>query len=76
MRAEFALARAQVPWRSMRGMRNRIADGHFDINLDVVRETVRTAVPALLRQLPAVRRRSYFAGRSRSSLPSGLSVSK
>jgi uncharacterized protein with HEPN domain len=28
-----------VPWHSMRGMRNRIVHGYFDINLDVVWET-------------------------------------
>lgn len=53
--AEFAQAHAQVPWRNMRGMRNRIAHGYFDINLDVVWETVQTALPELLKQLPAVR---------------------
>ena len=42
-----------VPWRSMRGMRNRIAHGYFDINLDIVWDTVQTALPALLKQLPA-----------------------
>ena len=54
--AEFTEEYAQVPWRSMRGMRNRIAHGYFDINLDVVWETVQTALPDLLKQLPAVRR--------------------
>ncbi|KAF3996792.1 HepT-like ribonuclease domain-containing protein [Glaciimonas immobilis] len=34
--AEFTLAHPEVAWRSMRGMRNRIAHGYFDINLDVV----------------------------------------
>lgn len=53
--AEFAQANAQVPWRSMRGMRNRIAHRYFDINLDVVWSTVQTALPQLLEQLPAVR---------------------
>jgi uncharacterized protein with HEPN domain len=53
--AEFSQAHTQVPWRSMRGMRNRIAHGYFDINLDVVWDTVQTALPALLKQLPAVR---------------------
>lgn len=43
-----------VVWRSMRGMRNRIAHGYFDIDLDVVWETVRTALPQLLERLPAV----------------------
>lgn len=49
--AEFILLHAHIPWRSMRGMRNRIAHGYFDINLDVVWETVKTALPELLRQL-------------------------
>ena len=53
--AAFAQAHPSVPWRSMRGMRNRIAHGYFEINFDVVWETVRTALPALLEQLPAVR---------------------
>ena len=50
--AEFADQHRQVPWRSMRGMRNRIAPGYFDINLDVVWDTVQTALPELLEQLP------------------------
>jgi uncharacterized protein with HEPN domain len=33
-------------------MRNRIAHGYFDIDLDIVWETVLTALPALLSQLP------------------------
>jgi uncharacterized protein with HEPN domain len=54
--AKFTQAHPQVPWRSMRNMRNRMAHGYFDINLDVVWETVQEWLPALLRQLPAVRR--------------------
>lgn len=52
LHTEFADQHPQVPWRSMRGMRNRIAHGYFDINLDVVWDTVRTALPELLEQLP------------------------
>jgi uncharacterized protein with HEPN domain len=47
--------RMPTPWRSMRNMRNRMAHGYFDINLDVVWETVQEWLPALLQQLPAVR---------------------
>jgi len=54
--ADFADAHPEVPWRSMRGMRNRIAHGYFDINLDVVWDTVQTALPALLKHLCAVNR--------------------
>ncbi|AIC11230.1 HepT-like ribonuclease domain-containing protein [Xylella fastidiosa] len=53
--AEFTQAHDQVPWRSMRGMRNRIAHGYFEINLDVVWDTVQSALPELLKQLAAVR---------------------
>jgi uncharacterized protein with HEPN domain len=44
-----------VPWRGMKGMRNRIAHGYFDINLEVVWETAQSALPKLLLQLPAIR---------------------
>ncbi len=53
---EFVHRHGQIPWRNMRGMRNRIAHGYFDINLNVVWETVQVALPELLKQLPAVRR--------------------
>ena len=53
--AEFTQAHPEVPWRSMRNMRNRMAHGYFDINLDVVWETVQEWLPELLKQLPAVR---------------------
>lgn len=51
---DFIQAHTEVPWRSMRNMRNRMAHGYFDINLDVVWETTREWLPALLKQLPAV----------------------
>ena len=53
--AEFIQAHAEVPWRSMRNIRNRMAHGYFDINPDVVWETVQEWPPELLQQLPAVR---------------------
>ena len=52
---EFTRTHTQVPWRNMRGMRNRIAHGYFDINLDVVWDTVQIALPELLKQLSTVR---------------------
>lgn len=47
----FVQAHPEVPWRAMRGMRNRIAHGYFDINLDVVWNTLSSALPDLLTQL-------------------------
>ncbi len=37
-------------------MRNRIAHGYFEINLDVVWDTVQTALPQLLAVLAALPR--------------------
>lgn len=54
--ADFAAAHPEVPWRGMRGMRNRIAHGYFDIDLDIVWDTVHSALPELMTQLLAVRR--------------------
>jgi uncharacterized protein with HEPN domain len=54
--AEFTQAHPDVPWRSMRNMRNRMAHGYFDINLDVVWETAQEWLPGLLKQLPVVLR--------------------
>ena len=34
--AAFTQAHPEVPWRNMRGMRNRMAHGYFDIDLNVV----------------------------------------
>jgi uncharacterized protein with HEPN domain len=54
--AEFIKSHPEIPWRSMRGMRNRITHGYFDINLNVVWDTVQTALPDLLERLTAIRR--------------------
>jgi uncharacterized protein with HEPN domain len=54
---EFADAHSEIPWRGMRGMRNRVAHGYFDVNLDVVWDTVRTALPDLSERLEEVRGR-------------------
>lgn len=51
----FANLHPHIPWRSMKGMRNRIAHGYFEINLDTVWETIQSALPDLIKQLPAVR---------------------
>jgi uncharacterized protein with HEPN domain len=48
---EVAGSYPETEWRAMRGMRNRIAHGYYDINLDVVWETVSTALPELMDQL-------------------------
>lgn len=46
---EFTEAHPGIPWRGMRGMRNRIAHGYFDIDLHVVWQTVRSELPSLIK---------------------------
>lgn len=50
----FTQAHNEVPWRSMRNMRNRMAHGYFDINLEIVWDSVQEWLPELLKQLPSV----------------------
>lgn len=47
----FVEANPGIPWRGIRGMRNRIAHGYFDIDLDVVWQTVETELPKLIERL-------------------------
>ena len=53
--AGFTHAHPKVPWRNMRGMRNRMAHGYFDIDLHVVWATVQEWLPELRMQLSALR---------------------
>jgi uncharacterized protein with HEPN domain len=52
---ELTNANPEIEWRSMRGMRNRIAHGYYEIDLEVVWETISTALPNLAEQLAAIR---------------------
>lgn len=45
---DFAAANPNVPWSSMRNMRNRIAHGYFEIDFEVVWETVTSSLPPLI----------------------------
>ncbi len=54
MHEDFTLAHPEIPWRAMRGMRNRITHGYFDINLDIVWNTVQSALPDLLQHLSSI----------------------
>ena len=44
---DFPEQHPQLPWKPMRGMRNRMALGYFDIDLNVVWDTVRNDLPPL-----------------------------
>ena len=49
--AEFRASHAEIPWRSIAGMRDRLVHGYYDVNLDIVWETVTEDLPPLVAQL-------------------------
>ena len=55
--AEFVDQNPEIPWKQMRAMRNRMAHGYFDINLDVVWDTVESSLPELARKIAEIRRK-------------------
>jgi uncharacterized protein with HEPN domain len=50
----FQAAHSDPPWANMQGIRNRIAHGHFELDFDVVWETVLTDLPELIFRLSAI----------------------
>jgi uncharacterized protein with HEPN domain len=51
---EFAAAHPEIPWAQMRGMRNRMVHGYFDVDLSIVWDTVQSSLPELDSQLRKV----------------------
>lgn len=37
----------EIPWREIVGMRNHIVHGYFDLNADIVLDTIKTGIPPL-----------------------------
>lgn len=60
---DFAARHAEVPWRKMRGMRNRISHGYFEVDFEMVWDTVTTALPELLEHLPSARQDAEHPGK-------------
>ncbi len=44
-------ANPQIPWPAMTGMRNLLIHAYFDVNLDIVWDTVHHSLPALIPDL-------------------------
>ena len=47
-----------LPWRSMVGMRNRLAHAYFDIDANIVWKTVHEELPPLVTQLRATEQKA------------------
>ena len=43
-----------IPWRDIIGMRNRLVHVYFDVDLDLVWDTIRTDLPPLIVELERV----------------------
>ena len=52
--AELVSRYPKVPWHQMKGMRNRMAHGYFELDLDVVWDTAQIAIPVLEAELRLV----------------------
>lgn len=52
---DFAGKRTEIPWQVMRGMRNRIAHGYFEIDFNIVWDTVNNLLPGLVANLALIR---------------------
>ena len=44
----FKMSHAEIPWRAMKGLRNRIVHEYGNVDLSVVYDTVKNDIPALL----------------------------
>lgn len=52
--SEFRETHPDLPWKSMIGMRDRLIHAYFDVNLDIVWETVTEDLPGLIAKLEKI----------------------
>nr|CAD6409617.1 hypothetical protein REQ54_00608 [Rhizobium sp. Q54] len=51
---DFAVEHPEIPWNKIKGMRNVVVHAYYKLDLPVVFETVRKALPDLVLQLNAL----------------------
>jgi len=52
---DFVEKHPDIPWREMRGIRNRMAHGYFELNLDIVWETAIRSLNSLKSQIASAK---------------------
>ena len=52
---EFKEQFSNIPWRAMKGMRNRIVHEYGNVDLTVIYETVKNDIPELLHELEQIK---------------------
>lgn len=51
---DVRLDNTAIPWKAIVGMRNRLIHAYFDVDTDMVWETIQVEIPALLPHLQAL----------------------
>lgn len=51
---DFKRAHTAIPWRAMKGLRNRIVHEYGNVDLSVVYDTVQNDIPMLLHELESL----------------------
>lgn len=59
--ADFAARHPEIPWRKMRGMRNHVAHGYFEVDQESVWDTVQEHIPELLASMSGLQREAEVA---------------
>lgn len=67
---DVATQYSRVPWALMQGMRNRIAHGYFNLDMNAVWETARDALPQPINEISPAVEAFIEAFDTRNSTPS------
>ncbi len=51
---EFKSENKNIPWNDITSMRNRLIHAYFDVNLDIVWQTIKTDLPDLIKALEKI----------------------
>ncbi len=52
---EFTETHPEIPWREMRGMRNRMAHGYFQLDMEIIWDTATQYIGKLYQQIASLK---------------------